>query len=485
MSDYSSKIVQATKWSVITNIFSKITPPVTNIILARLLTPEAFGIVATINMVITFADIFADAGFQKYLVQHDFKDKEELYYSANVAFWTNLSISAILWIIIFFFRNSIADIVGSNGYGKQLSVAAFSIPLIAFSSIQQSIYKRKFDFKGLFFPKLIRSILPLFVTIPLAYFYRNCWALIIGTIVSNLSDALLLTLRSEWKPKFYYSITRLKAMFSFSAWTLLEILAIWFTTSIDVFVIGRILSQYYLGLYKTALTTVDQITTLITTTIIPVLFSALSRLQNDEDNFKKVFFSFQQKCSIFLIPLSFGIYIYSDFVTEILLGNQWLEVSNFIGLLGLIQFLRILVCYFASEVYRSKGNPKISFFIQLMYIVFLVPAIYFSARNGFESLCKVRIISYLFYTIIHLFVLSVKYKINVIHFLKNIKSSLISSILMSLIGYIFTRKIKCAIMQVSSIVLCIIVYFILCLFFKDTRNILKSILHKKNIEDKI
>lgn len=476
MSDYSSKIVQATKWSVITNIFSKITPPVTNIILARLLTPEAFGIVATINMVITFADIFADAGFQKYLVQHDFKDKEELYYSANVAFWTNLSISAILWIIIFFFRNSIADIVGSNGYGKQLSVAAFSIPLIAFSSIQQSIYKRKFDFKGLFFPKLIRSILPLFVTIPLAYFYRNCWALIIGTIVSNLSDALLLTLRSEWKPKFYYSITRLKAMFSFSAWTLLETLAIWFTTNIDVFVIGRILSQYYLGLYKTALTTVDQITTLITTTIIPVLFSALSRLQNDEDNFKKVFFSFQQKCSIVLIPLSFGIFLYSDFVTKILLGTQWMEVSKFIGLLGLIQFLRILICYFASEVYRSKGNPKISFFIQLIYILFLVPALYFSAKLGFESLYRVRIISYIIFTIIHLFVLTVKYSFNFIDFMRSIKSALISSIIMSVFGYMFSKRFDCDTMDLLGVFLCIVVYFITCLIFKDFRNILKSFL---------
>lgn len=476
MSDYSSKIFQATKWSAITNIFSKITPPLTNILLARLLTPEAFGIVATINMVITFADIFADAGFQKYLVQHEFDDNDNLYAFANVAFWTNLSISIILWMLIFSFRNSIADVVGSVGYGMHLSVAAFSIPLIAFSSIQQAIYKRKFDFKGLFFPKLIRSIIPLLVTVPLAYLYKNCWALIIGTLVANFSDAVLLTINSEWKPRFYYSISKLKEMLSFSIWTLFETISIWFTTNIDVFIIGKILSQYYLGLYKTALTTVEQITTLITTTIIPVLFTSLSRLQNDDANFKKVFFSFQQKCSIVLIPLSFGIFLYSDFVTKILLGTQWMEVSKFIGLLGLIQFLRILICYFASEVYRSKGNPKISFFIQLIYILFLVPALYFSAKLGFESLYKVRIISYIIFTIIHLSILTLKYSFNFIDFMRSIKSALISSIIMSVFGYMFSKRFDCDTMDLLGVFLCIVVYFITCLIFKDFRNILKSFL---------
>ena len=62
-------------------------------ILARILAPEAFGVVATVTMIVSFAEMFTDSGFQKYLVQHEFESDEERYQNANVAFWTNFFIS--------------------------------------------------------------------------------------------------------------------------------------------------------------------------------------------------------------------------------------------------------------------------------------------------------------------------------------------------------------------------------------------------------
>ena len=73
------KIVTAAKWSIVTEILSKIIPPVTNMILARIFTPDVFGIMATITMVITFADVFVESGFQKFLIQHNFSNIKEEY----------------------------------------------------------------------------------------------------------------------------------------------------------------------------------------------------------------------------------------------------------------------------------------------------------------------------------------------------------------------------------------------------------------------
>ena len=83
----NKKIGMAAKWSIATEIAAKLISPVSNMILARFLTPEAFGVVATVTMVTSFADMFTDAGFQKYLVQHEFKDKNDQYDSTTVAFW--------------------------------------------------------------------------------------------------------------------------------------------------------------------------------------------------------------------------------------------------------------------------------------------------------------------------------------------------------------------------------------------------------------
>ncbi|MEG1706766.1 MAG: oligosaccharide flippase family protein, partial [Clostridia bacterium] len=92
-------------------------------ILARIISPEVFGVVATVTMIISFADMITDAGFQKYLVQHDFKDENEKFKNANVAFWTNFGISTILWGCIIIFRKQIAVIVGEPNLGNVIAIA--------------------------------------------------------------------------------------------------------------------------------------------------------------------------------------------------------------------------------------------------------------------------------------------------------------------------------------------------------------------------
>lgn len=101
--DLNRRVISATKWSIATEILVKIISPVTSMILARLLVPEAFGVVATVTMIVSFTDIFTDAGFQKYIIQHKFKNEIDEDLSINVAFWTNLSISIIFWLIILLF----------------------------------------------------------------------------------------------------------------------------------------------------------------------------------------------------------------------------------------------------------------------------------------------------------------------------------------------------------------------------------------------
>ena len=151
MSDIAEKTASATRWSSPTEIAIRFVLPIVNVVLARLLTPEAFGVVATITMIVSFAEIFTDAGFQKYLIQHDFCDEEELNQNTNVAFWTNLIVSLFLWGLIVVFSEQLADLVGNHGLGIVVSVSAASLPLLAFSSIQMARFKRNFDFKSLFF----------------------------------------------------------------------------------------------------------------------------------------------------------------------------------------------------------------------------------------------------------------------------------------------------------------------------------------------
>lgn len=480
----NQKIGQAAKWSSITEIIAKLISPITNMILARLLVPEAFGIVATITMVISFAEIFTDAGFQKYIIQHEFADETALDNSTNVAFWTNLGVSTFICIIIFFFRHQIADLVGNPGLGNSISIASILIIVAAFSSIQMARYRRALDFKTLFFIRIITSLIPLVVTVPLAITLRNYWALLIGTFASQLCNAIALTVKSKWKPKFYYSFTLFKEMFVFTAWTLLESISIWLTTNIGVFIVGNYLTDYYLGVYKTSMSTVNAYMAIITNALTPVLFSALSRYQNDDENFRKTYYQFQRLTAVLVIPMGIGIYLYRDLVTQILLGSQWGEASGFIGLWGLTSAFTIVFSHFSSEVYRSKGNPKVSLILQVVHIVFLVTTLILSVSHGFEVLYVARSLVRIQIIVCALMIMHIMYGFKVQHILRNVLPMITSALIMGAAGYLMQQASSSMIWQFVSVFFCIIIYFAVLLgMFPSVRHeVFDSAVGKKIVQ---
>lgn len=479
MSEFNTKVVKATKWSSITEIVAKLITPITSIILARLLTPEAFGVVTTLTMVITFAEIFTDAGFQKYLIQHEFVDDTDREQSTNVAFWSNLIMSLAIWAIIAVFADPLAAMVGNPGLGHVLIIACVSIPLAAFSSIQMALYKRDLDFKTLFKVRIAGICIPLLVTVPLAFYLRSYWALVIGTIVSNAANAILLTVYSKWKPRFYYSFLKLKDMFSFSAWSVVEAVSIWLTGYVDIFIIGVYLNEYYLGLYKTSMTVVGQIMGLITAATTPILFSSLSRLQTDEQAFQTLFFKFQKLVGLLVIPLGVGIFCYSDLITKILLGNQWLEASSFIGLWGLTSAITIVLSHYSSEVYRAKGRPRLSVLAQVLHIVVLLPAVLIAVKYGFETLSVTRALVRLELIFVNLIIMYIVVKISPWKMFKNISYSILATLIMAVVAFLIKDVFDTLWWQLVSVLICSIVYFIIILGPSSNRQLLHSLLAKK------
>ena len=481
--DLNSKIGQATRWSATTEIIAKLISPLVNMVLARLLTPNEFGVVATITMVISFAEIFTDAGFQKYLIQHEFRDVEELNKNTNVAFWTNLFVSGVICVIIFFFRDSVARLVGNPALGKTISVSSILIIIAAFSSVQMARYKRDFDFKTLFFVRVGTCLVPLVVTLPLAFVLRNYWALLIGNFASQLFNAIVLTVKSKWRPSLFYSFKILKEMLSFSIWTFFEMFFFWLTLNVGIFIVGHYLDDYYLGLYKTSMTVVNSYVSIISAAIIPVLFSALSRYQNDEVNFMNTYYTFQRMAAILLIPMGVGIYMYSDLVTLILLGKQWMEASGFIGLWGLTSAIVMVYANFAGEVYRSKGHPKIALGVQVLHLIFVVPTIFFTVEQDFKILYTARALVRVQMIITSLILMHVLYKFIIKDVIKNTFPMIISTSIMACIAYVLKKFHTSIGWQIGTIIICGMVYFLVLFicFPKIRREVFKK---KYNIRAK-
>ena len=469
----NTKVRTATKWSAITEIAAKLVTPIVSMVLARVLTPEAFGVVTTLTMVITFAELFTDAGFQKYLVQHNFKDEKDRDESTTVAFWSNLVLSFFFWGVIAIFNEPLAAMVGNSGLGHVLIVASAAIPLASFSSIQMALYKRDFDYKTLFKVRMVSTVIPLVVTLPLAFWLRSYWALVVGTLSVNLVNATLLTAFSKWKPHLYYSFAKLKEMLSFSIWSMTESVLAWLTNYVDVFIVGTMLSQYYLGLYKTSSTLIGQIMGLVTSVTTSVLYSALSRLQNDEKEFQRLFFRFQKIVGLMLIPIGMGVFLFSDFVTETLLGDQWVEASGFVGLWGLTSALTIVLSHYSSEVFRAKGLPKISVIAQLLHIVVLWPVILVAVKYGFETLYISRSLVRFEGIVVNLCFIGLIVKIPVGKMLVNITPSCIAAACMLLVK--FLPESENVWINLIYIGLAASIYFVVIMCFREDRMILVNL----------
>ena len=478
----NSLVVQSTKWSAIGELLSKLASPLINIILARLLVPEVFGLVATFQLVTTFAEIFTDAGFQKYLVQHEFTSQEEKTKTTNVAFWTNFGISIFFWFIILFARFPIARLVGSPGHEIEICVLSLQIPLHAFSSIQISLFRRDFRFKELAPIKIITSIVPIVITVPLAYFLRSAWAIIIGNLAKEAINVILLFIKSPWKPKLYFKLSTLREMLGDCFWLLADSISIWLTAYSGTFIVSQVLDEYYVGLYKTGITTITSYISLISTIVAPVLFSAFSRKQSQRNELQKEFFSTQKALLYILLPIGFASFVFRDLITQILLGSQWLAIADLMGIVGLSTAISIGTAQHNSVYLRAIGKPIRAFIIQTVFVVIMIVTLGIFVNRPFEELCFVRGILGFVYIVISSVIVWITEKISFMKVLINNIPAIIATLITTVFATLFLRLCGGSIvMQIVCGFISICVYILMLIIIPSSRADLFAMVKKRKI----
>lgn len=472
-------IQKSVGWSLFSEIAVKFVVPITNMILARVLTPDSFGVVAICNMLISFVDLISDAGFSKYLVQHDFKNEEKKYQCANVSFWTNLMISVVIVWFIGVFRFQIAELLGHREYGNVILIASIQLIITSITSIQIALLRRNFEFKKLFIARVSVSIVPLIITVPLAFILKSFWGLIIGNISAALMNAIILTILSKWKPKFYYKISILKEMFGYSFWSLCEALANWTIFWIDTFIVGRMFTEYQLGLYKNSASMVQSIMGMISASMSPVLLSTLSRLKNSEQEYKKTFLNLQNLILYIVLPMGVGLFLYRKTATYLLFGNQWREAANIVGAWGLMMLCSVVFYSLPAELYKSKGIPQILFLFQILYLIILIPVCMLTAKYSFWLLVYSRCICVLWQICISIIFMKRYIKINIWQYLKTFQRPVVATIFMVFIARVLECFLTGSIGDIIAIVICALAYLLFLLFFakgeiESILNILKT-----------
>lgn len=335
------------------------------------------------------ADLLADAGFNAYIIQHQFKNEYEKKSTYNICFWTNILISCTLFFIIVFNRHFFSRLVGAEGYGIVLVVASLVIPMVSVSSIEMAIMKKELNFKSLGLIKIISKLIPFFVTIPMAFFGFGYWSLVVGTLVGDFIGMLLCLYYGGFFPSFLYPTEYLKNIFSFSLWAYLESILEWLIANIAVLVLATIYGMAALGVFKVAVNLVTQITSSVYSLYANVYKSAIAREQFNVERFRDMFLTFQKYASVFSLPLGIGVFLFRETATRLLLGENWIEASTLIGLYCLSCTMSISFGNFFSDAIRAKGYPRLLVIVDFIYLVLIVLLLYSADYISFALFCIV------------------------------------------------------------------------------------------------
>ena len=363
------------------------------------------------------------------------------------------------------FSRQIASFLGNPEIWLAVAVSGIILPMFSISGIFSAMLQKNLNFKKIFIVRVVTSLIPLFVTIQMSVIGFQYWYLVIGKIASVFVQMLVFIIIGDRKISSRYSWKLLKEMYSYSFWTMFDGIAVWLTNWIDSLIIAKYMNEYYLGIYKNSLSTVNALFSIVTASIIPVLFVGLSKYQDDNKAFSTFFSQIQQRLAMILIPIGVGIFIYQDLAVKILFGDKWDEAAAIVGITALTTALRTVFVSICSDAYRAKGKFKIPLFLQIVDICLIVPTCIISAKFGFWSLVYARALIKLDLIIPEMIIMKKSVGIESVSNLKNMLPIVLSTAVMSGCCIIFQTIDKSMVWSFFSILIAVVVYFAVLLIF--------------------
>lgn len=320
------KIFNNLIWKFSERISAQAITFIVSIILARLLSPSDYGVIAILLVFIIIADVFVNAGFGNALIQK--KDADDLDFSS--VFYCGLACSIIIYAIIYFCAPIIAEFYNMPVLEKTLQVLAMRIPIAAVNSVQQAYVSRKMQFKKFFYSTLSGTAISAIVGIMLAYNGFGVWALIWQYLSNALVNTVVLFCVINWQPRLIFSFNRLKNLFNYGWKLLLSGLLDTGYNSLSSLFIGKFYTPLDLAFFDTGKKFPMLIVNNINATISSVLFPALASEQDDQDKIKAHIRKAIKISSYIMWPMMFGIAICAEDIISIVLTDKWLSAAPYL-----------------------------------------------------------------------------------------------------------------------------------------------------------
>lgn len=379
--------VTGVAWSGIEKIANGGIQFLANIILARLLTPKDFGLLAIIAIFIQISQTFIDSGFSNALIQK--KDRSQTDYST--VFFFNLIISIGFYIILFIGAPLIATFFENSQLTYLTRVVGLNLVIGAFMSVHKTWLTIQLKFKIQAVISLISSSISAIVSIIMAYYGFGVWSLVALTLISTTLQMILISILIKWKPSRIFSKTAFYVLFSYSSKLLGASLIHVLYRNIYPIIIGKKFSPIDLGYFNRADTFAMYTPYTIGQIVTRVAFPIFSKIQDDDNRLRNAYSKYIVFTSLIIFPIMIGIIILAKPLTLFILKEQWLPMVSMLQILCL-DWMTDHLCVINLNILYVKGRSDLALKLEIAKKTLALTIFFISLYWGIVGVCWGRVI---------------------------------------------------------------------------------------------
>ena len=421
------KVFSGLRYSALTKFFETSFSFVLAIIMARLLGPEVFGLIAMVVVFTGINELFVNFGTEDAIIRHKRSDRSFL----SSIFWLNTAVGIVVFSILLLSGELIANFYGYPILRWIVYLMATKVIFSAMSIVPRGILMRKMNFKAIFFQKIIVVPTSGIIAIVLALNGFGVWSLVTHQIITVVFSAAIVWVLANWVPRLSFDIRHIKEIFSFSSYLSLAKFANYFTKKGDLFLIGKFLGATPLGFYAKGYGLLVRPLKLINGIILPVLFPAISEIQHDTRQLRLIYLQCSQIMALIYFPILVGSIFLAEPFVLLLLGEKWAAI---IPLVPIFTTMLIFISQssIASHYLKALGKTRKLFVIMMLSSVVTIVSFVIGLQWGIVGVARGYCLSILFQYILFTIVASSLIKLAIGKILINLKIVFFSSLAMSL-----------------------------------------------------
>lgn len=420
-------------WSVLDRFLTSGIQMILNILIARILLPSDYGLIAMLGIFIMISQIFVDSGFSNALIQK--KDRTDKDFAT--VFYFNIIVGGLVYWLLYIASPYIALFYSVSELEIILKISGVSLIINSLSLIHRVKLIIQLKFKLLTFISFVSVLLSGLVALWMAYNDYGVYTLVLQTLLCAILNTILLICFVKWFPLFVFSKKSFKNLFPFGSKLLVANLLSSLYTNIYTLVIGKKFAATELGYYNRAFSLGSYFSINITDTVMRVVYPVLCDIQHDNEQLKLDFIKYLRGICYIIFPLMIGIVCLAEPLVKVLLSDKWLPSVNFLQLLC-IAYMWYPVIQLNMNLINVKGRSDYSLRAEFVKKILAIIILLLTLPLGIEIMCLGLVIASLCDLVIIIYYLNKILPLNLITQFRVIFPILLLSISMGVIIYIFS-----------------------------------------------